>query len=80
MATEVVRKREAFQKNARERVEIWAEPYHGHDLVHARVFCQDEHSEWHPTPKGLSLSPELAGQVARAMLELARSEGLEENP
>lgn len=65
--------RDVFPKNISERIEVWSEPYRGRDLVHARVHYLDEESgEWRPTKKGLSLSPELAEQVAQAYLGQAR--------
>ena len=66
--------RQVFPKNAVERVEVWAEPYRGQELVQARVHYQDpDTGEWRPTKKGLSLSPELAAQVAAAMADRARA-------
>jgi hypothetical protein len=65
--------RELFPKNATERIEVWAEPYKGRDLIHARIHYLDASGEWRPSPKGLSLSPALAGQVASAMADCARA-------
>jgi len=61
---------EILQKNAMEQVRIWREPYKGHDLVHMRLFFQNDSGEWLPTRKGLVLRPELAKQAAEVLLGL----------
>jgi len=72
MATNAGTQRLVFPPGASERVEVWMEPSPGHPVVHARVHSQDDDGAWRPTEKGLSLSPEVAFEVARAMLSKAR--------
>ena len=63
-----------FQKSATERVEVVATQYRGRAFVNARVHFLGDDGEWHPTKKGLTLSLELAADVARAMLQVAGEE------
>lgn len=72
MATNGAAQRLVFPPGATERVEVWTEPSPGHPVVHARIHSQDDDGAWRPTEKGLSLSPEVAFEVARAMLSKAR--------
>ena len=60
-----------FPKNVNEEVRVWAEPYKGNPFVHARIFWDPGDGERKPTKKGLTLSPELAGEVGVAILRAA---------
>jgi len=62
---------QVFAKNALEQVRVERTTFRGREYVNARIWFQDERGEWRPTQKGLALTPELAEQVARAMLEVA---------
>ncbi len=60
-----------FPKGASEEVRVWAEPYKGNPFIHARIFWDPGDGERKPTKKGLTLSPELAGEVGVAILRAA---------
>ncbi len=51
--------------------------FKGRQYVDARVFYMSETGEWMPTKKGLSMTPEIAGQIAggiaKALEELGES-------
>jgi hypothetical protein len=61
-----------FGKSATEQVRVERTSFKGREYINARIWFQDERGEWHPTQKGLTLTPELAEEVAQAMLEAAR--------
>ncbi|MFB3880500.1 MAG: hypothetical protein ACE149_04515 [Armatimonadota bacterium] len=72
MAASTGLQRLVFPPGASERVEVWTEPSPGQPVVHARIHSRDDDGAWRPTEQGLSLSPEVAFEVARAMLTKAR--------
>lgn len=41
--------------------------FKGRQYVDARVFYMSETGEWMPTKKGLSMTPEIAGQIAEGI-------------
>lgn len=57
-----------------ERIEVWCGEFGGEDMVHARTFYLDERKQWLPSPRGFTLPPEVAKEVAEAMLRLARQQ------
>jgi len=60
-----------YEKSESERVVVQRKEYKGKDYVDARVHYLAGTDDWRPTKKGLCLSPELARQVAEAMIEAA---------
>ena len=64
-----------FGKTALEKVVVELTEYRGHQLVNSRIWFLDDSDEWRPTKKGLALDPELAEEVAGAMLQKARVKG-----
>jgi len=62
--------RRGFTKNAREEVRIERRPYEGYDLIHCRVWERGTDGTWRPTPKGLSLSPNLWEAIVPEIMEL----------
>ena len=65
--------RRGFAKNAREELRIERRPYLGHDLIHCRVWERGTDGTWRPTPKGLSLSPNLWEAILPEIEELVRA-------
>ena len=69
-----------LQKNASEKVIVQAREFKGRRYVDARLFYLKDgpggEDLWAPCQKGLCLQPELAVEVATAMLKLAGSEGV----
>ena len=63
--------RRGFVKNMNEELRIERRAYQGHDLIHCRVWERVE-GGWRPTPRGLSLSPELWEAIMPEIVELAR--------
>jgi hypothetical protein len=45
-------------------IKVLLKEFKGRQYVDARIFYMSETGEWMPTRKGLSMSPEIAGQVA----------------
>ena len=64
--------RRGFTKNVREEVRIERRPYEGYDLIHCRVWERGSDGLWRPTPKGLSLSPNLWEAILPEIAELVR--------
>jgi len=60
-----------LEKGPSEQVRVERSTFNGREYVSARIWFRDERGAWHPTKKGLTLSPELAAEVARALLEVA---------
>jgi hypothetical protein len=58
-------------KNATERVRVAVSEFHGAHYVDTRIHYQADDGEWRPTKKGLTLKPDLAREVAQAMLAVA---------
>ncbi len=45
-------------------IRVLLKEFKGRQYVDARIFYMSETGEWMPTRKGLSMTPEIAGQVA----------------
>jgi hypothetical protein len=61
-----------FVKNALEQVRVERITFRDQAYLNTRIWFCDDQGAWHPTRKGLTLTPELAEQVGQAMLTLAR--------
>jgi hypothetical protein len=61
-----------FSKSATQQVRVERATFQGRAYINARIWFHNEKGEWVPTKKGLTLAPELAEQVGRAMVTLAR--------
>ncbi len=57
-----------LEKGAGEVIRIGLTEYRGRKYLDARVYFETDEGQWKPTKKGLCLSPDLAQQVAEAML------------
>jgi len=61
-----------IQKNALEQVRVAVSDYRGGRYVDARIWTQTgDGQDWVPTKKGVTLKPELAREVAEAMIRVA---------
>lgn len=56
-------------KNPTEEVRISLTSYHGYDLVDIRVYFQDDHGEWRPTKRGVSLSTDAVAELRDAIVK-----------
>lgn len=56
-------------KNPTEEVRISLTSYHGYDLVDIRVYYQDDHGEWRPTKRGVSLSIDAFAELRDAIVK-----------
>ncbi len=55
-------------KNSRERIEVRAAQYQGHDYVDIRTYWRGKDSDpWRPSKKGVTLKPELVGELIVAL-------------
>ena len=62
-----------IQKNSTERIRIQRTEYKGKDLIDLRVFYQDKRTgEWKPSPKGITFSSGLLGEVIQGLDELKK--------
>lgn len=60
-----------FDKNSKEAVVVETREFKGKPYVDVRTYFTNTEGELCPTQKGVMLKPELAEQVAKAMLEAA---------
>ncbi len=52
------------EKNSRERLGVRAAQYQGHDYVDIRTYWRNgEEDDWKPSKKGVTLRPELVGEL-----------------
>ena len=55
-------------KNSRERIEIRAAEYQGHPYIDIRTYWRSgEEEDWKPSKKGVTLKPELVGELIAAL-------------
>lgn len=72
MTTALQENTATFPRHPGEELRVWAEPYKGQEYVHARTFYDPgDGAGFRPTKKGVTLPPEIAAQVALAMLRAA---------
>ncbi len=58
----------AVEKNTRERIEIRAAEYEGHPYIDVRTYWRTrDDEEWKPSKKGVTLRPELVGELIAAL-------------
>ncbi len=56
------------EKNTRERIEVRAAEYEGHPYVDIRTYWRvRDDDEWRPSKKGVTLKPELVGELIGAL-------------
>ena len=65
-----VLKEQAFPKSMSEQVYVQRQTFGGRPYIGARVYFLADGGDWRPTQKGLTLRPDLAAQVAKAMLAM----------
>ncbi len=63
-----------IEKNAREEFRIERKTFAGQQFVNVRLFFR-EGDEWRPGKQGLAVAPDLARQIAAAMIEVADGNG-----
>ncbi len=52
------------EKNSRERIEVRAAEYEGHQYIDIRTYWRaKDDGEWKPSKKGVTLRPELVGEL-----------------
>ena len=62
-------------KNTRERIEVRATEYEGRRYIDVRVWWRsNDDDEWKPSKKGVTLRPELVGEL---IVVLKKAEGKE---
>ncbi len=55
-------------KNSRERIEVRAAEYEGHSYIDIRTYWRSQDGEeWRPSKKGVTLKPELVGELIAAI-------------
>ena len=55
-------------KNSRERIEVRAAEYEGHPYIDIRTYWRTkDDDEWKPSKKGVTLRPELVGELIQAL-------------
>ena len=59
-----------FAKNTGQKVVVQLREFKGKKLIDLRVFYLNEGGSWRPTPKGISLRPELIGELKRGVDKL----------
>ena len=63
------------EKNFRERLEVRAAEYNGHEYVDIRTYWKGKDDDpWRPSKKGVTLKPELVGELI-GLLRKAESGG-----
>ena len=51
-------------KNSRERIEVRAAEYQGHQYIDIRTYWRNgEDDDWKPSKKGVTVKPELVGEL-----------------
>ncbi len=62
-------------KNSRERIEVRAAEYQGHQFVDVRTYWRSgDEDEWRPSKKGVTLRPELVGELIAALKKAEHKE------
>ena len=56
-----------FSKNTGQKVVVQLREFKGKKLIDLRVFYLTEDGSWRPTPKGISLRPELITELKRGV-------------
>lgn len=59
-----------LQKNALEQIQIAVKEYQGHTYVDLRLFFLGDDEQWHPTKKGLTVSPALWPEFKQALAQV----------
>lgn len=54
-------------KNSREEIRLTVEPFHGHQIINARVWFRTESGEYRPGKQGLAFRLELLPGVLAAL-------------
>ena len=60
------------EKNAKEKVRVSIEEYHGHKFIDCRVYYQDSQGEWRPTKKGIALNADCINEVIQGLQKASR--------
>jgi len=60
----------AFQKNALEEIRVSLNVFRGKEYIDIRVFYKGDDGEYHPSKKGVTLSPDLLPDLQEAVKKL----------
>ena len=60
-------------KSASERIRIIAKEYRGKSYIDLRCWYADDGGQFHASSKGITLRPELVGQVVQGLLLAAKA-------
>ena len=63
-----------IEKNVKEQIHVFREPFQRVDLIHCRVFAMRENGTYTPSRKGVSLRPELWRAILPALSEIVPPE------
>ena len=59
------------EKNALERIQIAVKEYHGHLYIDVRLWFLGDDEQWHPTKKGITVSPDQWDEFMTALGRVA---------
>ena len=55
-------------KNSREQIQVQAAEYEGHPYIDVRIYWRTQDDDrWKPSKKGVTLRPELVGELIAAL-------------
>lgn len=60
----------AFQKNALEEIRVSLNVFRGKEYIDIRIFYKGDDGEYHPSKKGVTLSPDLLSDLQEALKKL----------
>lgn len=60
----------SFQRNALEEIRVSLSVFRGKEYIDIRIYYKGDDGEYHPSKKGITLSPELFPDLKEAMKKL----------